>query len=55
MGLKEIGYEIVELIHLAQDKNQVASVCEHSNKPLVSTKAQIMKPLINKFCCSTIK
>jgi hypothetical protein len=36
--LREIGWEGVEQMHLAQDKGPVAGYCEHGNEPSVSIK-----------------
>jgi hypothetical protein len=33
INFKEIEYEGVDWIHLAQDKDQVAGSCEYSNEP----------------------
>jgi hypothetical protein len=37
-NLKEIGWEGVDRIHLAQDRDPVAGSCEHGHEPSSSTK-----------------
>jgi hypothetical protein len=38
MDFKEIGWEGVVWIHLAQDREPVAGSCEHGNEPSSSIK-----------------
>jgi len=38
MDLREIGWEGVDCIHLAQDRDQLAVSCEHGNEHLYSIK-----------------
>jgi hypothetical protein len=38
MDLREVGWEVVDWIHLAQDKGPMAGCCEHGKKLLGSKK-----------------
>jgi hypothetical protein len=40
MDLREIGWEGMDWIHLAQDREPVVGSCEHVNEPLGSTKGE---------------
>jgi hypothetical protein len=40
MGLGEIGWEGVNWIYLAQDRDQWQAVCEHGSEYLVSEKGR---------------
>jgi len=40
MGLREIRWEIVDWIRLAQDRYRWRSSCEHGNEPLGSIKGR---------------
>jgi hypothetical protein len=38
MDLREVGWEAVDWIYVAQDRDQVAGCCERGNEPSGSTK-----------------